>query len=1052
MSSTFCCRRPRTISPILEVDESRNWTQQPRVQPSKLSRPTGSTGSRHTFRRADDPSALKAIFGNKSEDGPEKQMLHSRRGIPGYDEVQQQQELRPESGGSFSIIKSKIRKKLSRNLASSGASVGGDINPLGVEPPVRYREESERSLQEDLLTDKGVEEGGYDVDARFIETPVSTDSILGHLEGVGLRPTGVNHLTKEFQRVQMAWGEPDGGQGKGVSGTHSDECSQWPIPTPKGSIDIFPRSSGNHSVLGAGACALISVPNNEAPDDKRNADNNIGHPYTRNSPPLHYSHGGRSGQVSPTLPGRRTPELVEALPGLVSKQGGSKTPAAGLGPRSSFQSSYSLKVSPSPLFIPFQTQSSSDSISKNVWHLSSTGIQRHSSLPRLVSDDSEVLLTDEPDSSSNIPPDPSEWLDGVKAHSSLKATPSLTQGSRYLVLNDTTNGDCTSPVAYRTQVGTAEDATNTRVKPELELRLIGRGTRHIGGAYESHYRTPSESLMSTYVPRRQTPQALTPSVSLPQLSRVASHRRGKPNTTNSSARELRARHHRYSSSSGFGSTGIPISWGRVLKDETSSLYLSRSSSISSTTKCSVTHAPSIGIPRTRASTVHRGAGLEPPKRDLSGQSLTTTDDSRNSKSKKRRHTVGSPGVLSRFHDLDLNSTTALPRVSKFMEDLQPLDTEGPSASLNIEGYSRAQSGSDRPTTCDGSQEWNPLQNLEVPRSNYDPEGDAATVWERALRNYDYERTSGAGSSRRISAASRRSRDSLSQANKVLPMSSPVGSEPTASVSTEGDNRRSHLWIDFSVALKRRDFLDVRGFGDESVSPGGSISVSPGTKVPHWPLPRSPAIDTATAIGAWNRYPSHTRHLRSESADATDRVLVKDFAKTAGGNIPGTSATVARGKIKSRSMTFGKGMFRRWGKQKLFRSQSMNFKRAETGHRSSIATGGYLSYPELEIIPASMLSTSQEQVSERSRSTGGDGALTPPTAVEEVVVTDHHLPTSAKTWSQLYEDCVAFPRDVDDASLIDDMQLRKSVEHQTYPRRSHPSGAQAMMRKSAMELR
>src|SRR5579862_8604508 len=222
----------------------------------------------------------------------------------------------------------------------------------------------------------------------------------------------------------------------------------------------------------------------------------------RNSPPLHSSHERRSWKASPTLPDQRTTELAEALPDLASKQSGSQTLTTGLEPRSSFHSSYSLKVSPSPLFLPFQTQSPSDSISKNVWHLSSTGIQRHSSLPRLVSNDSEIIFTDEPDSSPNTPADPSEWLDGVKAHSSLKATPSLTQGSRYLALNDTANNDYSGPVAYHTHVGAAaEHSTNIKARPELELRLVGGGTRHIGGTYESHYRTPSESLISTYISR-----------------------------------------------------------------------------------------------------------------------------------------------------------------------------------------------------------------------------------------------------------------------------------------------------------------------------------------------------------------------------------------------------------------------------------------------------------------------------------------------------------------------------------------------------------------------
>ncbi|KAI9767515.1 MAG: hypothetical protein M1839_004475 [Geoglossum umbratile] len=1048
MSSVFCCRRPRTISPILGDDDDRNWTQRPRAQPSKLSRPTGSTSSRYTSRRAGDLDTLKGIFGDTSEDGTRKRQLHSRQEIPDYGEIrQQQQESQSENSASFSIIKMKIRKKLSRNLALSSTATGVD-NPLETEQQVKPREELERRLQEDLLTDKGAEEGGYDVDARSIGTPVSADSILGHLEGAESRQVGISHLAKAFQRIQMSWVEPDDRQyTEAVSDTYNDE---WPTPTPEESGDIYHWPPGEHPVLAAGACALVSVPKTEAPNSKIYASNAIGaHPDTNGSPLLHSPHGSRSSQVTQNSSARRTPEFVEPLPDLaetgacvpiVSEQSDPKTSKEGLEARSSFHSSHSLKMPPSPLFLPFQTQGASDSISKNVWHLSSTGIQRHSSLPRLVSNGSETPAIDE------LHPRP-EWLDGVNNQPRLRTAPSLTHGSQCLVLNDTANGGC---------VGGVEDTSHIKDKPEPELILAGRGTSYIGGVSESHCRTPSESLTSTRIPRGQASQTLMPSASLPQLSRVASHRRGKANITNSPAREFRARHHRYSSGSGFGSTGIPISWGRVLKDETSSLYLSRSNSISSTTKCSVIHIPipPIGVPRTRANTVDREAGPEPHNRDFSRGSIAAANDSGNSESKPRRHTVGSPGTLfPRFHDFELGSAPALPRVSKFMEDLRPHGAGNPSESPNIEGCSRRQAAGDYLAKYDGSQERHPSQNPEELDSKYDPERDAATVWERALRNYEYERTSVTGSSRRVSTASRGPRNSLPQRSTVLPTDLPAGSALTVPMSREGGRWRPHFWVDFSVALKRREFLDVGGSRDEHVSPGGSVAVPRGTQgIVYRSLRQSPEINAATEAGAWDRYPSHTRHLRSESADAIDRISVKDFAMTADENNQGTSITMVRGKKKSRSMTFGKGMFRRWGKQKLFRSQSMNFKRAETGHRSSIATGGYLSYPELEILPTSLLFSPQEMAPEPSRPINVDGALTPPTAVRELLVTERQLPTNAKTWSQLYEDCVAFPQDADDASFIGDMQPRMSVERQTYPRRSHPSGAQAMKRKSAVDLK
>jgi hypothetical protein len=55
-----------------------------------------------------------------------------------------------------------------------------------------------------------------------------------------------------------------------------------------------------------------------------------------------------------------------------------------------------------------------------------------------------------------------------------------------------------------------------------------------------------------------------------------------------------------------------------------------------------------------------------------------------------------------------------------------------------------------------------------------------------------------------------------------------------------------------------------------------------------------------------------------------------------------------GVSKSSSMTFGKNFFKDY--TKLFRSQSAEFRRHGHGHHSSIAIGGLLDYPELEVLP------------------------------------------------------------------------------------------------------
>ncbi|OAG07545.1 uncharacterized protein CC84DRAFT_1243122 [Paraphaeosphaeria sporulosa] len=139
-------------------------------------------------------------------------------------------------------------------------------------------------------------------------------------------------------------------------------------------------------------------------------------------------------------------------------------------------------------------------------------------------------------------------------------------------------------------------------------------------------------------------------------------------------------------------------------------------------------------------------------------------------------------------------------------------------------------------------------------------------------------------------------------------------------------------------------------------------------------------DTIDTVGAWGRYPSHTRADRTFSAGHQDQVETRDFAleaaikfamneNTDGDDVeeeeidpatrpvtppllPGQKKRkkkVGHTRIaKSHSMTFGKSFLKNY--TKIFRSQSIEFHRHGQGHRSSMATGGTLEYPELEIVP------------------------------------------------------------------------------------------------------
>jgi hypothetical protein len=157
-------------------------------------------------------------------------------------------------------------------------------------------------------------------------------------------------------------------------------------------------------------------------------------------------------------------------------------------------------------------------------------------------------------------------------------------------------------------------------------------------------------------------------------------------------------------------------------------------------------------------------------------------------------------------------------------------------------------------------------------------------------------------------------------------------------------------------------------------------------------------DGVDIVGAWGRYPSHTRNERGASAGKSDLVESRDFAleaavnfasaQAAGGDdqeldptervpslplLPGQKRRkkkVGSGRmVKSTSMTFGRTFLKNYSR--IFKSQSTDFRRYGRNHRSSITTGGVLEFPELELLPevwadrAFQESETDEQSGERS---------------------------------------------------------------------------------------
>lgn len=104
-----------------------------------------------------------------------------------------------------------------------------------------------------------------------------------------------------------------------------------------------------------------------------------------------------------------------------------------------------------------------------------------------------------------------------------------------------------------------------------------------------------------------------------------------------------------------------------------------------------------------------------------------------------------------------------------------------------------------------------------------------------------------------------------------------------------------------------------------------------------PPPAPPATPTPSSPpeGVWAHFPSHGRRERSLSpAGGREGVVVRDFAPVVGGS-------PARAMKKPRSMG---DMFRGWA-----RRQERQMTKPPGGHRSSIAPGGLVEHPELELL-------------------------------------------------------------------------------------------------------
>ncbi len=521
---------------------------------------------------------------------------------------------------------------------------------------------------------------------------------------------------------------------------------------------------------------------------------------------------------------------------------------------------------------------------------------------------------------------------------------------------------------------------------------------------------PSVHLYDMRISQRLASRSLIPSHSLPHLSdgnHKYGHKRGQSSVSNFSVYSTKAERRRQTSSTGFASAKVPGSWGNVVKDGASSIYPSQDNSLPSTSSSSLNRLGHI-FNHSQAN------GYEIIASELA-RDLMPHDEPHTAmdSSALRRRTIGSPDDVKEPARLERSS---IPKISKLKEetetpardllyhDRRSLQRLNGDKSLGMQLNSLNGIGTLAP--FDGSAEkrlsgWKlDLGDVQVLKNPISRQGstygtspktndeDAAAVWERALRNH-------------------------------------------ASQETVRSGPRNSIYSYRNTSTNRS--LNQRSISQESVfTNGAGVPSSTSEVMAHfnrvdYGISSARATSSPRAV-SWSRFPSHTRHERTSSAGESDKVVPRDFALETGTHGDAGKAEIEKGhlidskkKKKSRSMTFGKNMFKSWGR--LYKSQSADFRRYGAGHRSSITTGGILEYPELEILPPVLdpsTSWKSQGASSSEPSQHGEKIVNSDSAYSE---RDNsgiraETPSGARVWSQLYASCVELPSDTEPNASAD----------------------------------
>ncbi|KAL5113220.1 hypothetical protein ACEQ8H_008915 [Pleosporales sp. CAS-2024a] len=494
------------------------------------------------------------------------------------------------------------------------------------------------------------------------------------------------------------------------------------------------------------------------------------------------------------------------------------------------------------------------------------------------------------------------------------------------------------------------------------------------------------------------------------------------------------RHERHTSSSGFASSKVPSRWGRVMPsdrglraDVASSVYSSRPQSPPDSFGASMADLSPAG-------TVYRNFSQSSVELGKLQRSRSFHED--NDETPRPLQRQGAKSV-AKVRDMPPNSSllagppllarkhsAADIKKSKFKEEFSPSPPKkklNPSTSiikffnpkrLSMRSLSETNLSVDAPKpNVDGAfeplalpvdRERRQSRSLISLRAEQDALGKdkgVNHVWDKALKAHQEERAS-----------------MFLPKNKDLAVHANPFRERSGSSSSRRPSFQEDQEATVQVPTPNRYSAPVFAtdtFGTQASSPqpalitrrsatAGRDALSPAQEVAEAFETQGDAVDI---VGAWGRYPSHTRAERTLHLGTKQRVETRDFAletaiqfASAKGVeqknhdedmidptermpspklLPGQKKRkkkIGTGNMaKSHSMTFGRKLIKDYYAG-MFKSSSSEFRQHGRGHRSSIASGGNLEHPELELLPDIFMSGAHHEAGGKPEGQN-DGAVT-----------------------------------------------------------------------------